>query len=267
MRPIDLNCDMGEGFGAYMMGDDAAMLRIVTSANIACGFHAGDPLVMHRTLTEAAANGVGIGAHPGFFDLYGFGRRAIRGERPSDIEKQIVYQIGALMALAAAEGRTVAHVKTHGALGNMAAEEPELARAVARAIRAASRLVGRDLIFVVMPGMETERAGAAEGLPMIREIYADRAYADNGNLVSRSLPGAVLHEPEAVVAHAIGMLEEGAIRCLSGRRIPARIDSICVHGDTPGAVALARALRAALEARGFAPRPMAEVLAHRGDAP
>ncbi|MEG9529482.1 MAG: LamB/YcsF family protein [Hyphomicrobiales bacterium] len=253
---VDLNCDMGEGFGVYRLGDDAEMLTIATSANIACGFHAGDPLVMHETLRRAAANGVQAGAHPGFLDLWGFGRRPIHGERPADIEKAVLYQVGALLALAQDAGCPVRHVKTHGALGNIANEDADLALAVARAIRT----LDRDLIFVVMPGLETERAGERLGLPLVREVYADRAYADNGNLVPRKLPGAVLHAPDAVAERVVRMLGDGAITCASGARIPTRIDSVCVHGDTPGAVAMATRLRDALAAQGIALRPMAAVI-------
>ena len=254
---VDLNCDMGEGFGVYRLGDDAEMLSIATSANIACGFHAGDPLVMHETLRLAARNGVQAGAHPGFLDLWGFGRRQIQGERPADVEKAVLYQVGALLALAQDAGCPVRHVKTHGALGNIANADADLALAVARAIRT----LDRDLIFVVMPGLETERAGERLGLRLAREVYADRAYADTGSLVSRKLTGSVLHEPEAVAERAVRMLEDGAITCLSGRRIPTRIDTVCIHGDTPGAVAMGARVRADLAARGIALRPMAEVIA------
>lgn len=253
---VDLNCDMGEGFGVYRLGDDAGMLTIATSANIACGFHAGDPLVMHETLRRAAENGVQAGAHPGFLDLWGFGRRPIHGERPADVEKAVLYQVGALLALAQDAGYPVRHVKTHGALGNLANEDADLALAVARAIRT----LDRDLIFVVMPGLETERAGERLGLKLVREVYADRAYAENGNLVSRKRPGAVLHAPDAVAERVVRMLAEGAIPCESGHRIPTRIDSICVHGDTPGAVAMAARLRDALAASGIALKPMAAVI-------
>jgi 5-oxoprolinase (ATP-hydrolysing) subunit A len=256
MALIDMNCDMGEGFGVYSLGDDAEMLKIVTSANIACGFHAGDPLVMHRTLKEAKANGVGVGAHPGFLDLWGFGRRPIQGERPSDVEKMVLYQVGALMALATDAGHRVRHVKTHGALGNLAAEDRDLAEAVARAVRT----LDRNLIFVVMPGQETERAGEKFGLSLVREIYADRAYADNGNLVSRRREGAVIHDAEVAAERVIRMVEEREIIALSGKRLPTRIDSVCVHGDTPGAVAMARRLRERLSAAGVGLATMAEVI-------
>ena len=256
MPLIDINCDMGEGFGAYAIGDDAGMLDIVSSANIACGFHAGDPNVMDDTLRQAAARGVGAGAHPGFLDLYGFGRRQIRGDSPADIERQIVYQIGALRGLAAAAGTVLSHVKAHGALGNMAAEEPELANALARATRS----VDRDLILVVMPGMATEAAAEKLNLPMCREIYCDRAYADNGNLLSRKLPGAVIHDPAAAAERVLRMIGEQAVVTASGRTLKGRIDSVCVHSDTEGALAMAKALRAKLDAAGIEIAPMRRVI-------
>jgi 5-oxoprolinase (ATP-hydrolysing) subunit A len=254
---IDLNCDLGEGFGAYTIGDDPQMLTIVSSANIACGFHAGDPRVMHQTLKLAEANGVQAGAHPGFFDLFGFGRRQIRGDSLEEIEWQIIYQIGALQGLAKSLGCRVRHVKAHGSLGNMAAEDPELALAVARAIKAADP----ELIFVVMPGLETERAGQRLDLCLAREIYADRAYAESGNLLPRKLDGAVIHDPIVARNRVLEMVRERAIVTASGTRLPARIDSVCVHGDTPGAVAMAREVRRGLEEHNFAIRPMSEVVA------
>jgi UPF0271 protein len=253
MTTIDLNSDMGESFGAYTMGDDAAMLEVVTSANIACGFHAGDPLVMAATLKAAAANGVGVGAHPSFLDLWGFGRRPILGERPEDVEKHLIYQIGALQALAHAAGQKLQHVKTHGSLGNMANEDADLALAVARAIRA----VDRDLIFIVMPGLETERAGEALGLKMAREVYADRAYCDNGALVSRKLPGAVIHDAEDAAERVLRMVESGTIATAGGGALAVGIDTVCVHGDTPGAVAMARSVRRRLAAAGVTVSPLA----------
>ncbi|MDQ0393876.1 LamB/YcsF family protein [Labrys monachus] len=256
MTTIDINCDMGESFGAYTIGADAELLRIVSSANIACGFHAGDPNVMDATLRLAAENGVAAGAHPGFMDLYGFGRRQIRGESPADIERQIIYQIGALQALARAAGSRLAHVKSHGSLGNMAAEDPDLAMAYARAVKAADP----DLILVVMPGAETEKAGERLGLRMAREIYADRAYAENGNLVSRKLPGAVIHDPEHAASRVIEMVKSQSIITVSGERRQARIDSVCVHGDTPGAPAVAALVRRRLEEAGIAIAPMAQVI-------
>ncbi|GAB4067854.1 LamB/YcsF family protein [Ancylobacter sonchi] len=256
MTTIDLNSDMGEGFGVYTLGDDDAMLEIVTSANIACGFHAGDPLVMAKTLEAAKANDVGVGAHPSFLDLWGFGRRPIMGERPQDMEKHLIYQIGALQALAHAAGQKLQHVKTHGSLGNLANEDAALADAVARAIRA----VDRDLIFIVMPGLETERAGEAAGLRIAREIYADRAYADNGNLVSRKLPGAVIHDADEAAERVLRMVEDGEIVTASGGRLKVRADTVCVHGDTHGAVEMARRIRGRLSAADIAIRPLGEWL-------
>ncbi|WP_102960086.1 LamB/YcsF family protein [Mangrovicella endophytica] len=255
MTTIDLNCDMGESFGVYELGDDAAMLDVITSANIACGFHAGDPLVMAKTLADAKAKGVAVGAHPSFLDLWGFGRRPILGEKPEDIEKHMIYQIGALQALAQAQGMRLQHVKTHGSLGNIANEDADLAMAVARAIKA----VDPDLIFIVMPGLECERAGEALGLPLAREVYADRAYAANGNLVSRKAPGAVIHDVEEAAVRTLRMVEEQAVETVDGQRMKVRIDTICVHGDTPGAVAMARTIRQRLADAGIGVAPFGTV--------
>jgi UPF0271 protein len=248
---------MGESFGAWTMGNDAAMLEVVTTANVACGFHGGDPIVMHRTVTLAKARGVAVGAHPSFYDIWGFGRRPIQGERPEDLEKQIIYQIGALQAIAAAAGYRVTHVKTHGSLGNMAQVDADLATAVARAVKA----VDRDLFLVVMPGMESERAGERLGLRVVRELFADRTYDDSGNLTSRKKPGAVIHDAALAADRVVDMLERQAVTTVGGRRIPVRVDTICVHGDNPAAVEMARAVRARLEAAGVAIRPFAETLA------
>ena len=243
---VDLNSDMGESFGAWTMGDDRAMLDIVTSANIACGFHGGDPLVMDRTVALAQAKGIAIGAHPSFLDLWGFGRRPILGDTPDEIGKFVIYQIGALQALASAAGHRVTHVKLHGSLANMAQVDDALAGGVARAIRA----LDRDLVFLVMPGMATERAGEKAGLRLAREVYADRAYAEDGNLAPRKSPGAVIHDADAAAKRVLRMLDERAIRTLGGTKLPVRIDSICVHSDTPDAIAMARTLRTALEGEG-----------------
>jgi UPF0271 protein len=256
MDVIDLNCDMGESFGAWTMGSDAEMLKIVTSANVACGFHGGDPLVMFETVSRARENRVGIGAHPSFFDVWGFGRRQIQGEKPEDVEKMVVYQIGALQGVARAVGHRVGHVKAHGTLANLAAVERPTALAIGHAIAA----VDRELIYVVMAGTELERAAGELGLRMAREIYADRAYDDTGNLVSRKLPGAVLHDPEEAAARVQAMVREGAIISTSGKRIPVAIDTVCVHGDNPAAVAMAGLVREKLEQAGIAVRPMAETI-------
>ena len=253
---IDLNTDLGESFGAWTMGDDDAMLDVVTSANVACGFHAGDPVVMHRTMAAARDRGVSVGAHPGFLDLWGFGRRPILGDSPADIEKMLVYQIGAAAAVAASVGLRLAHVKTHGSLGNMAMVDPDLAAAVARAVRT----IDRDLILVVMPGLALERAGLDQELLVAREVYADRTYDDDGNLTSRKTAGAVIHDSDAAAARVLRMVDDRAVTTVTGRRLPVRIDTVCVHGDNPQAVAMARTLRAALQAGGAELRPFPEIL-------
>jgi UPF0271 protein len=252
MDAIDLNCDMGESWGAWTMGSDAEMLEIVSSANVACGFHGGDPLVMFETVRRAKENGVGIGAHPSFYDIWGFGRRMIHGETPEDIERTVVYQIGALQGVARALGHRVGHVKAHGTLANLAAVDRPTALAIGRAVAA----IDRELIYVVMAGTELERAAAELNLPMAREIYADRAYDDSGNLVSRKLPGAVLHDAEEAADRVLAMVREGAIISASGKRIPVAIDTVCVHGDNPAAVAMASRVREKLEAAGIAIRPL-----------
>lgn len=251
MTTIDLNSDMGEGFGPWSMGDDEAMLDIVTSANIACGWHAGDPIIMHRTAEIAKAKGVAIGAHPGFGDLWGFGRRVIRGDSMADLEKQMAYQIGAMQALAALAGHRVTHVKTHGALGNLANDEEDIALAVGRAIKA----IDPGLVYVVMPGLPTERAGEKLGLPMAREVFADRTYDDTGNLTSRKKPGAVIHDAEMAAERCLRMVADGEVMTVTGKRLKVAIDTICVHGDNPAAVAMARRVRERLEAAGVTVKP------------
>ncbi|MGQ3355578.1 MAG: LamB/YcsF family protein [Phreatobacter sp.] len=251
MTAVDLNSDMGEGFGPWKMGDDEAMLSIVSSANVACGWHAGDPLIMHRTAEIAKAKGVSIGAHPGFGDLWGFGRRVIRGDSMADLEKQIAYQVGAMQALAVMAGHKVTHVKTHGALGNMTNDDDDMAMAVGRAIKA----VDRDLVYVVMPGLSTERAAEKLGLPMAREVFADRTYDDSGNLTSRKVEGAVIHDAALAATRVLRMVEDQEVVTVTGKRLKVGIDTICVHGDNPAAVAMARTVRETLEGAGIAIRP------------
>jgi UPF0271 protein len=252
---VDLNSDMGESFGAWSMGDDEAMLDIVTSANVACGFHGGDPDVMHRTAALALKKGVAIGAHPSFLDLAGFGRRVIVGDSPAQIERLVAYQTGALMGIAAMVGHTVTHVKAHGALGNVCMVDQDVADAVARGVKA----VDRTLISVAMPGLCNEIAAQKAGIPHVREVFADRAYEDNGALVSRKKPGAVIHDPAFAADRVLRMLEDQVVVTASGKRIPVGIDTICVHGDTPDAVAMARAIRARLTAAGVTIRPFREM--------
>ncbi|PWR03654.1 LamB/YcsF family protein [Meridianimarinicoccus roseus] len=244
-RKVDLNADMGESFGPWVMGRDADLLRIVTSANIACGFHAGDPDVMARTMRLAVENGVGIGAHPGFADLQGFGRR--RMSLPaSQLRNLVQYQLGAAQAIARAAGGRVAHLKLHGALANMAADDA----AMATACYEAALEIDPDLIVMVLVGTAQERAAEALGCRIAGEIFADRAYNDDATLVDRSLPGAVIHDPQVAARRIAGMVAAGAILTEGGLSLPARIDTICLHGDTPEAVAIAAAVRGALEADG-----------------
>ncbi|MBS0542415.1 MAG: 5-oxoprolinase subunit PxpA [Proteobacteria bacterium] len=252
---INLNADLGESFGAWKMGEDEALLQVVRSANIACGFHAGDPLVMRHTVRTALAAGVSLGAHPAYPDLQGFGRRPMK-LAPAELEAMVIYQVGALMGMAAAEGGRVTHVKPHGALSNQACEDAALADAVARAVRA----VDCELILLAPVLSELHRAGERAGLQVAGEIFADRAYTEQGMLAPRSQPGAVLRGHDEVVAHVLRMLEAGGLVSQSGKVLPARVESICVHGDNPGAVEAARHLREALEARGWSVVTLPEVL-------
>lgn len=245
-RLINLNADMGESFGAWQMGDDPALLQIVSSANLACGFHAGDPTIMRETVRLALARGVSIGAHPSFPDLQGFGRRAMQLS-PAELEATILYQVGALQAMATAEGGRVSHVKPHGALNNIACADAAVAATVARAVRS----LDPTLILLAPAHSELARAGEAAGLPVRYEVFADRAYLDDGQLMPRSRPGAVLHDAGQCVDHVLAMLREQALVAASGKRLPTRIDSICVHGDGPEAVATARLIRQALEQAGY----------------
>ncbi|MGI3169130.1 LamB/YcsF family protein [Pseudooceanicola sp. C21-150M6] len=250
-RTIDLNADMGESFGPWTMGDDAALLKIISSANIACGFHAGDPQVMMKTMRMAVENKVGMGAHPGFDDMQGFGRRRLKlsGEELGNL---VAYQTGAALGMARAAGGTLRHMKLHGALANMASEDIEMARTC----YAAAHRAAPELIMMTIAGTAQEAAAEELGLPRAGEIFADRAYNDDATLVDRSLPGAVIHDAAEAGRRMAEMLREGAIITASGKRIPTRIDSICLHGDTAEAVDIARAVRTALEADGLAIAPL-----------
>jgi UPF0271 protein len=248
---IDLNADMGESYAAWRMGDDAAMLSIVTSANVACGFHGGDWNVMSETARVAKQHGVAIGAHPSFNDRDGFGRRVIRGDSMAEIERMVAYQIGALQAVAAMAGHRVTHVKPHGALGNLCNDEDDFALAIARAIKA----VDPTLVYVTMPGRNSDRAADKYGLPKAQEFFADRTYDDHGQLTSRKVAGAVIHDAAFAAERVVRTLADQAITTVNGKRLPVTIDTICVHGDTPTAVAMARAVRAALEAAGYQLKP------------
>ena len=251
MTTVDLNCDLGEGFGAWEMGNDAAMIDLATSVNIACGFHAGDPDIMRKTVELAKTRGVSIGAHPGYRDLHGFGRRPFPGMKASEIENLVAYQIGALQAIATAAGHKVTHVKAHGALSNVACEDDMTAKAIAAGIRA----VDPNLVFVVLANSKLVQAGEAANLPMVHEVFADRAYEDNGNLVSRKKPGAVLHDPVMVADRVVKMVQDGAVTSITGKVIPMQMDTVCIHGDTPGAVELGRHVREGLKAAGIEVKP------------
>lgn len=243
---VDLNSDVGESFGAYTIGQDAAVLAHITSANVACGFHAGDPGVMRETVATARRHGVAVGAHPGFPDLMGFGRRDLHAT-PREVEDFVVYQVGALAAVASAQGVRLQHVKPHGALFNMAVRDPALADAIARAAAA----VDRSLILFGLPRSELIRAGERAGLRTACEVFADRAYEPDGTLVSRRTAGAVIHEPEAVVSRVVQMARERTVIAVDRSVVTLELDTICVHGDTPGAAALVARIRQALETGGI----------------
>ena len=238
---IDLNGDVGESFGAYEIGHDAALIPILTSVNIACGFHAGDPGVMRATVALARQHGTAVGAHPGFPDLVGFGRREMKAT-PREVEDLVAYQIGALAAIAAAQGVRLAHVKPHGALYNMAARDVDLANAIARAIAA----VDPSLALFGLPGSQSLEAAQRHNVRAVSEAFADRAYRRDGSLVPRDEPGAVIDDEEIVVTRAVAIARERMIIAADGTRVPLDVQTICVHGDTPGAAVLASRIRTAL---------------------
>ena len=249
MMRVDLNADMGESFGPWVIGQDAALLKVVSSANIACGFHAGDPDVMAATMAEAAANGVGIGAHPGFADLQGFGRRRIKLP-DAELRNLVRYQVAASTGVARALGTQVRHIKLHGAPSNMASED----EAMARVCYEAALDVAPDLIVMVLAATAQQRAVEALGCAWAGEIFADRAYNADATLVDRSLPGAVIHDPDHAAARIVRMVQVGAILPETGDPIPAAVDTICLHGDGATALAIAKAVRGGLEAAGIAVR-------------
>jgi UPF0271 protein len=242
---MDLNADMGESFGPWVMGHDDRLMTSITSANVACGFHAGDPQVMRRTLALARTRGVAVGAHPGFPDLVGFGRREMRAS-PAEIEDSVLYQIAALAGVARAEGMTLQHVKAHGALYNMAARDHQMAAAIARAVRS----FDRSLILFGLPNSALIRAGEEAGLRVAAEAFADRAYEPDGSLQSRSIAGSVIHDPEAVVARAVRMVTTRSVVATDGSTINLDAATLCLHGDTPGAADLAWRVREGLERAG-----------------
>ena len=242
---------MGESFGPWKMGADAEVMPNITSANVACGAHAGDPGVMRRTIRAAKQHGVAVGAHPGFADLQGFGRREMQAD-PAEVEDSLIAQIGALAAMARAEAAPLRHVKAHGALYNMAARDRKLADAVARAIKA----FDASLVLFGLPKSPLIEAGIAAGLRVAAEGFADRSYEPDGSLTPRSRPGAVIHDAAVVVDRAVRMVRDGVVLTSEGREIPLKVDTICVHGDTPGAPDLTRRIRAGLEAAGISVRSL-----------
>lgn len=253
---IDLNCDMGESFGPWKMGMDEEVMRHITSANIACGWHAGDPVVMERTVRLARQHGVGVGAHPGYPDLPGFGRRYMDCST-EEIRTSVIYQVGALRAFCDAQGTKLVHVKPHGAMYLTAVENEAVARGVAEAIVR----VDPSLIYVALAGAKGElmrRIGEEVGLKVCYEAFPDRAYTPEGTLVSRKQAGAVIHDPGEVAERVVMMAKEGKVRAIDGSDIPLQVDTLCVHGDNPAAVDLVRAIRQRLEAEGVAVKPMAE---------
>jgi UPF0271 protein len=244
-RAVDLNADLGEGFGAWRLGDDDALLAIVTSANIACGFHAGDPLILRRCCAGAVARGVAIGAQVSYRDLAGFGRREM-DVPPDELTAEVLYQIAALDGIARAEGGRVRYVKPHGALYNRIARDAVQARAVMAAVAA----YDRALPMLTLPGSVAAQAAAEAGLRAAAEAFADRAYTAEGTLMSRREPGSVLSDPAVVTERAVTMATRGRVLSADGREVTLRAESICVHGDTPGAVELARSVRHGLETAG-----------------
>jgi 5-oxoprolinase (ATP-hydrolysing) subunit A len=246
---VDLNCDMGESFGAYSIGADDAVFPYITSANVACGYHGGDPAVMRSTIARAKEHGVAVGAHPGFQDLIGFGRRSM-DVTPAEAYDLVVYQVGALMGFARAAKIELQHVKAHGALYNMAVVNRELAAAIARAIAD----VDLGLVMFGLPGSHLVTEGEKAGLRVACEAFADRNYMPDGSLVSRKRPDAHVHDADEAVSRAIRIVREGRVRAVDGTDIPLRADTICIHGDGPHAGEFAKRLRAAFEAEGIAVR-------------
>ncbi|HEY77766.1 MAG TPA: LamB/YcsF family protein [Dehalococcoidia bacterium] len=255
MAEIDLNCDVGESFGAYKLGFDEELIKHVSSANIACGFHAGDPMVMQQTMKLAKTYEVKVGAHPGYPDLLGFGRRDM-AVAPTDVKSYLIYQIGALQAFARVEGLELQHIKPHGALYNTAVENPKLAQAIAEAVRS----LDEGLILVALAGSAWVNIAKEQGLRVAGEAFADRAYSADGRLVPRSQPGAVIKDKKIVAERVIRMIEEGQVRAITGEDITINADTICLHGDTPGALELAVHLRGALQDRGISIAPLEDVV-------
>ena len=245
MVSIDLNSDLGESFGVYRIGYDAELFPLLSSANVACGFHGGDPRTVERTVAACKANGLGFGAHPGFPDLVGFGRRPLFCT-PDDIRTDTLYQLGAVDAFCRAAGVRMQHVKPHGALTNMAQHDAAISDAIVAAVNA----FDSSLMLFAMPGSELERAGARAGIRVAREAFADRAYNSDGSLVNRRLPGAMITDPAVAAARIVRLVTEGLIQTIDGQVLELQVDTICTHSDTPGALEIVQAVRAGLTAAG-----------------
>jgi 5-oxoprolinase (ATP-hydrolysing) subunit A len=245
MKKIDLNCDMGESYGAWKMGDDAGVMPHISSANIACGFHGGDPATIRKTVRLALDHGVAIGAHPSLPDIQGFGRRVMKIS-PQEMYDLVVYQAGAVEAFARAAGSKLHHIKCHGALYNMAANDEALSEAMARAVRD----LGDVMLYALSKSKSFEIAKKAN-LRVAGEVFADRGYSDDGTLAPRDKPGGMIEDAQKSVKQALAMVEEGYVTSLSGKRIPVAADTLCLHGDQPGAVAFAKEIRKAFSDRGI----------------
>lgn len=255
MFTVDLNSDLGESFGNYTIGMDNDIIPFVTSVNIACGWHAGDPMVMNDTVKSAIQNGIAIGVHPGYPDLIGFGRRNL-AVSPAELKAYVIYQIGALQAFVTAHGGRLQHVKPHGAMYNMAAVDYKLAMAIAEGIK----VVAPEAIFMGLANSEMIRAGKAVGLRVAQEVFADRAYQNNGTLVPRSQPGAVIHDPAEAISRVVRMVKERRVVAITGEAIEIQADSICVHGDNPEAVAFVRTIRETLISEGVQIKALNEII-------
>lgn len=255
MKKIDLNCDLGESYGEFTVGMDAEVLKYITSANVACGYHGGDPLTMEKTVKNAIKNGVAIGAHPSFPDLVGFGRREMR-LTPDQIRTDVIYQIGALCGFLAAQGAELQHVKPHGALYNMSGKDYDMAMAICAGVKQCAP----SAIMLAPVGSMMQKAAAEQGLRFAGEFFADRAYNPDGSLVPRSMPGSLITDPEAAAQRVLQMLQKGTVTCIDGTVLDISCVSVCVHGDNAHAVDVVRALRSSLENAGVTPSPMGEIL-------
>ena len=246
MKSIDINCDMGESYGAWKMGADAEVMPYISSANVACGFHGGDPATIRQTVRLAVDHGVAVGAHPSLPDLQGFGRRAMKIS-PQDMYDLVVYQAGAVEAFARAAGAKLHHVKCHGALYNMAAQDEALSDAMARAVRD----LGGGVMLYALSNSTMMHVGRKEGVKVAGEVFADRGYSDDGTLSPRGKPGAMIEDAAVAVERALAMIDKGYVTALSGKPVPVSADTLCLHGDQPGAVTFARAIRKAFAERGI----------------